>query len=162
MIPFGLTEKQFISRYQRELDQVVPTLIAALRELFLRTVDEDVKSANVEIFLDEYGAAPAIWIYFHGRNNRVDHMDQSLFAGRSLELPLPLSALAEFDEQYFVSLGDGEAEFSGLAIAGNTVKQWFAECWWKAGGWLYHLPVTLAVHDGIGDGEVIQLTEVTQ
>jgi hypothetical protein len=133
--------------------------IATLRDLFLRTVNGDVKTANVEIFLDEYGGAPTVWMYFHGQNNKVDQKDETLFAGRSLQLPLPLSALAEFDERYFVSLEDGEYEFPGLTLAGNAMKLWFAECWWKAGGWSYQLPSTLAVHDDLGDGNVIQLTE---
>lgn len=162
MIPFGLTESQFASRYRRELDRVASMVIATLRELFLRTVEGDVKTADVEIFLDEYGGAPTVWIYFHGRNNKVDHKDETLFAGRSLQLPLPLTALAEFDERYFVSLEDGEYGFPGLAMAGNAMKLWFAECWWKAGGWSYPLPSTVAVHDDFGDGNVIQLTEVAR
>jgi len=162
MVPFGLTESQFVSRYRRELDRVSSAIIAILRELFARAVNDDVKAAHVEVFLDEYGGEPAVWIYYRGENNKIDHKDTSLFAGRSLELLLPLAALAEFDERYFVSLEDGEVEFPGLTLAGNTIKSWFAECWWKAGGWAYSLPTTLAVHDDRGDGNVVNLTETAR
>lgn len=162
MVPFGLTESQFVSRYRRELDRVSSSVIATLRALFSRSVNDDVNVADVEVFLDEYGGAPSVWIYYRGENNKVDHKDESLFAGRSLELKLPLAALAEFDERYFVSDEDGEIEFPGLTLAANTIKSWFAECWWKAGGWAYALPTTLSVHDDRGDGNVIHLTEITR
>lgn len=159
MVPFGLTESQFVTRYRRELDRVSVSVIEILRSLFNRLVNDDVQTAHVEVFLDEYGGAPSIWIYYRGENNKVDHKDESLFAGRSLELQVPLSALADFDERYFLSLEDGDVEFPGLTLAGDTIKSWFAECWWKAGGWTYPLPTTLAVHDDWGDGNLINLTE---
>ncbi len=159
MVPFGLTESQFVSRYRRELDRVSATVIEILSSLFDRTVNDDVQTAHAEVFLDEYGGAPSIWIYYLGENNKVDHKDESLFAGRSLELQLPLSVLADFDERYFISLEDCDEEFPGLTLTGDTIKSWFAECWWKAGGWTYPLPTALAVHDGWGDGSVIKLTE---
>lgn len=159
MVPFGLTESQFVSGYRRELDRVAISVIETLRSLFNRAVNDDVETAHVEVFLDEYGGAPSIWIYYRGKNNKVAHNDESLFAGRSLELQLPFSALANFDERYFLSLEDGDVEFPGLALAGDTIKSWFAECWWKAGGWTYPLPTTLATHDDWGDGNLIIFTE---
>ena len=63
MIPFGLTQPQFSARYRRELDHVSPSVIALLRSLFTRPVNPDVQLANVEVFLDEYGGAPNVWIY---------------------------------------------------------------------------------------------------
>ena len=162
MIPFGLTQPQFSARYRRELDHVSSSVIALLRSLFTRPVNPDVQVSNVEVFLDEYGGAPNVWIHYRGKNNRVDHKSEELFAGRSLDLQLPLSALADFDERYFTSLENGEAEFPGLMLAANILKSWFAECWWKAGGWAYSLPTTVTVHDDRGDGNVIQLTEVAR
>jgi hypothetical protein len=159
MVPFGLTQPQFSARYQRELDRVSLSVIASLRTLFTRPINPNVQFAHSEIFLDEYGGAPSVYIYYRGENNKVDHKDETLFAGRSLDLELPLSALAEFDERYFISLEDGEREFPGLELAGNILKSWFSECWWKAGGWAYPLPTTVSVHDDWGDGNVIKLTE---
>ncbi|WP_078082673.1 hypothetical protein [Microbulbifer mangrovi] len=159
MVPFGLTESQFVSRYRRELDRVSVSVIETLRSLFKRVINDDVHTAHIEVFLDEYGSAPSIWIYYRGENNKVDHNDESLFAGRSLDLQLHLSALANFDERYFFSLEDGDLGFPGLALAGDCIKSWFAEIWWKAGGWVYPLPTTLAVHDDWGDGNLINLAE---
>lgn len=159
MVPLGLSEAQFSARYQRELGRASSATIGKLRGLFDRPVDGDVRSASVEIFLDDYGGAPSAYIYYRGENNKVDRKDQSLFPGRALDLELPLNALAEFDERYFLSLESGEYEFRGLFLAGNLLKAWLAECWWKAGGWAYSVPTRLWVHDDIGDGGVIQLTE---
>jgi hypothetical protein len=162
MVPFGLTQSQFSARYKRELDHVSPSVIALLCSLFTRPVNPDVQFANVEVFLDEYGGAPSVWIYYRGANNRVEHTNEALFAGRSLDLQLPLSELAEFDERYFLSLEDGDVEFPGLMLAANVLKSWFAECWWKAGGWTYSLPTTVKVHDDWGDGNIILLTEAAR
>lgn len=162
MVPFGLTESQFSARYLRELHRVSLSAITSLRALFLRPVNPDVQLAHVEIFLDEYGGSPSVYIYYRGENNKVDRSDETLFAGRSLDLQFPLSALAEFDERYFISLEDGDREFPGLMLSGNILKSWFSECWWKAGGWAYPLPTTVSIHDDWGDGEVIKLTETTR
>ena len=154
MVPFGLTEEQFCSRYRRELDRVAGRTITAVRTLFAQRANSDVQSADVEIFLDDYGGAPSVWIYYRGENNKVDHADPSIFPGRSMDLELPLNKLADFDERYFT--GD---EFRGLFLAANLMKAWFSECWWKAGGWTYPIAASLHVHDDLGDGAVIQLTE---
>lgn len=161
MIPFGLNESQFSVRYHRELDRVSSSVIATLRELLARPVNADVQTAHLEVFLDDYGGAPSVWIYYRGENNKVDRNDQALFAGRSIDLQFPLNALAEFDERYFISLEDGDVEFRGLFLAGNILKSWVAECWWKAGGWTYSVPTTLSVHDDRGDGSVIQVSEAS-
>jgi len=153
MVPFGLSEDSFCARYRRELDRAASVTIGHLRELFLREVEAGVSSANVEIFIGEDGAAPSLWIYYRGENNKVDHSDQRLFAGRSLDLNLPLSRLSDFDERYF------EEGFRGNFLAANLLKSWFAECWWKAGGWTYSIPTTLKVHDDLGDGNVVKLSE---
>ena len=152
-VPFGLSEASFCVRYRRELDRVSSATIAALRGLLQRAVEDGVGRAHVEIFIGEDGTAPSVWIYFSGENNKVDRSDQRLFAGRSVDLELPLARLSEFDERYF-----GE-DFRGNYLSANLLKAWFAESWWKAGGWAYTVPVTLKVHDDLGDGSVIRLTE---
>ena len=89
-----------------------------------------------------------------GKHNKVDALDPSLHAGRSLELSLGLEDTEAFDSRFFTN-----EKFGGLAIAANALKAWFSECWWKAGGWGYAVPVSLGVHDGHGDGKTIKLTE---
>jgi hypothetical protein len=156
VISFGLDEDQFVARYRSELDLISPSVIGLLRSLFKQEVNSDVEQAHVEIFLDDYGGAPAVWIYYRGRNNKVDRKDQSLFAGRSLKLALPLAGLGEFDERYFTG------DFRGLHLAASVLKPWLAECWSNAGGREYAIPTTLSVHDGFGDGKSIPLTDAAR
>jgi len=62
--------------------------------------------------------------------------------------------MPDFDEHYFES-----DAFPGIDLQAVTLRRWFAECWWKAGGWGYPLAVEIWIHDGFGDGERIILTE---
>jgi hypothetical protein len=155
MIPYGLTQEQFARRYRRWLDQASAKLIEELRALFASPLPSTVTSAEVQIFFDDEGrASPAAWIYFDGLNKKVDHEDTSIFPGRALRIQTRLGVMPDFDERYFES-----DEFPGVDLLANEFKEWFAGCWWKAGGWQYALPVEIAIHDGLGDGERIILTE---
>lgn len=93
-------------------------------------------------------------MYFQGENNKVDQADQSIFPGRSLEISTDSVQVEAFDEHYF-----SDPEFAGTDLMANILKAWFAECWWKAGGWSYAVPATVWVHDGLGDGQSIELSE---
>lgn len=143
MVPFGLTQDQFASMYQRKLDGLSDQAINVLRDLLAVPIGRGVDEAHLEIFPDEYGEAPSVWMYWRGKNNKVDHADSSLFPGRSLELHLGLKGLADIDEQYFV----GPDEFPGLQMTVLLMSRWLSEAWWKAGGWAYPVPTTLSAHD---------------
>ncbi|MGY0505413.1 hypothetical protein [Luteimonas sp. e5] len=143
MVPYGLTEEQFSAMYQRKLDRLSDGAIRVLRELHALPIGDGVDEAQIEIFPDEYGGAPSAWAYWRGKHNKVDHKDQSIFPGRSLELKLGLEALADIDEQYFLD----PDQFPGLRLSALLLSRWLAESWWKAGGWGYTLPTTLSVHD---------------
>ncbi|WP_447590915.1 hypothetical protein [Aquipseudomonas campi] len=154
-IPFGLSQEQFRQRYQRCLGRASAHLIQQLRELITRPVPSTINAAQVQIFLEEEGQRrPSIWVYFQGENNKVDPADQSIFPGRSLEISTGLVRMDAFDEHYF-----SDPEFAGTDLIANILKAWFAECWWKAGGWSYAVPATVWVHDGLGDGQSIELSE---
>ena len=154
MVPFGLTEAQFATRYRRCLDRAAPRLIKSLRNLFTAPVSEAVAEAEVQIFLGDDGMeAPSAWIYYQGTNNKVDASDPNIFAGKSLELICLAEDVDDFDENYYSD------EFRGAHLIGGIVKTWLAECWWKAGGWTYPVPVTVWVHDDFGDGNSIELSE---
>lgn len=153
MVPFGLTEAHFATRYRRILEKVSDSSIARIRSVLQLPVPPTVLAANVEVFMGEDGSAPSAWIYFRGENNRVDSVDPTIFPGRSMDLALDLAGLACFDDRYF----DAEL-FPGTCIAANVTKTWLAECWWKAGGWSYTVPTTLSVHDDYGDGTIVELS----
>lgn len=155
MIPFGLTRQQFVKRYRAILDREGHRLIDELRQLLMRDVPDSVTAAEAEIFLDVEGeAAPTAGIYYDGKDKKVDHSDPAIFPGKVIELFIGISGLDQFDPRYFTQL-----DFGGMDMAADLVKAWFAECWWKAGGWTYSCPVRVAVHDDYGDGESILLTE---
>jgi len=154
MIPFGLNEDQFVKRYRGCLDRVSSGFIKSLQELFSKPVPETVTEAEVQIFLGDDGMeAPSAWIYYQGKNNKVDSSDPSIFPGKSLELPSFLQKMEDFDEEYY------SEEFGGTYLIANISKAWLAECWWKAGGWSYPVPVKVWVHDEFGDGDSIDLSE---
>jgi len=155
MVPFGLSHEQFLSRYRRCLDKTAPRFITEIRALLSLAVPATVKDAEVQIFMGDDGLdSPSTWIYFTGENNKVDNSDLSVFPGRSKEIPCGLENMEEFEESYFTDEG-----FDGLTLAANALKAWVAECWWKAGGWSYPIPVSVVVHDGFGDGKSIALSE---
>lgn len=155
MVPFGLSKTQFQTRYRRCLEKASKHLINELRALFTLPVPDTVLSAEVQIFFGEDGLeTPSAWIYYSGDNNKVDNNDPTIFAGRAMELSVGLEKMDAFHEDYFL-----DEDFDGLAIAANTTQAWFAECWWKAGGWSYAVPVVAWVHDGFGDGNGIELSE---
>lgn len=156
MIPFGLTEKQFIIKYRKCLDKSARFFINELCQLFTKKIPQTVSHAEVEIFLNDDNDAvisDAV-IYYLGENNKVDQSDQAIFAGRVINLPFCIEKIALFDPKYF-----DEKFFDGKNLIADTFKMWFAECWWKAGGWTYSIPVKLHVHDDFGDGTIINLTE---
>jgi hypothetical protein len=138
-----MNQEQFTSMYQRKLDRLSDQAIRTLSDLIAVPIAHDVDEAHLEIFLDEYGGAPSVWAYWRGKNNKVDHVDQSLFPGRSLELDLGVEGLIDIDEKYFVEPDD----FPGLRLTALLLSRWIAESWWKAGGWSYPVPASLAIHD---------------
>jgi hypothetical protein len=148
MIPFGLTPEQFSQRFLKSLKYLSNRSIQNVRGLLNEPILPAVRQVELQVFVDaeNYGS-PSIWLYLVGDNMKTSE--------NSRELSLRLDNLEEVDERYFTNF-----DFGGASIMANVLKTWFAECWWKAGGWNYKVPVMLDVHDGHGDGQVIQLTEV--
>lgn len=154
MIPFGLNKEQFTSRYLRCLDRSSKPLIDTLKQLHVKEIPETVEEAEVQIFLGQDGMdAPSVWIYYQGKNTKIDKVDPSIFPGKSLEI-INVNEIDDFDEEYYTN-----EDFSGVNIIADIVKQWFAESWWKAGGWSYSIPTSVWVHDDFGSGGCIKLSE---
>lgn len=154
MIPFGLSPEQFRERYRRDLQRAAPGVIQHLRETLRQPLEEGLRDGEIQLFLGEDGRdAAEAWLYLNGASNRVDASDPRLFPGKALDLALGLGHAPDFDEAYFA---DG---FGGVDLLADTLQAWFAECWWKAGGWAWPIPLWLHVHDGFGDGRGIALTE---
>ena len=141
-LPEGLPEKVIRDAYVKELTRHSSQLIQEVRDFINTAVDDDVKDATVEVFPDEYGDGyVSIGFYFRGPTTK--HVK---FADYANDLPLIDTQAYNEDDIYVADL------------VVDLVKQWFAESWYKAGGWDYPLAVTLYGHDGFGNGEVIDLT----
>ncbi|GAL07250.1 hypothetical protein JCM19237_4666 [Photobacterium aphoticum] len=156
MVPFGLSTEQFSMKFLRSLDKIAPNFIEELKSLFLLPVPETVSEAEVQIFLGDDGMeTPSAWIYFHGKNNKVDSSDPTIFPGKSREILHGSYDIPPFDEEYYF-----DEDFGGVYLIANITKRWLAECWWKAGGWEYPIPVKVWVHDEFGDGSSIDLSKL--
>jgi hypothetical protein len=142
-LPKGMPLQSIQRAYIKEIERHSNELISEIKSFLSKTADSDFKSAHIEIFPDEYGeGCTSIGLY--------------LFSNVSKHIPLAqyLNDLPIIDID-----DDPEENIPGLIV--DIVKQWFAECWWKAGGWDFPIPVVLSGHEGFGNGELIQLTSCT-
>jgi len=130
----------------RSLDGLSDQSVQCIRDFLRQPLSAAVLSVEFQLFVDaeNYGA-PSIFAYFIGDNLKTSE--------RSCEIPLNLNELEELDDRYFTDF-----KFGGVNLIADVLKSWFAECWWKAGGWEFGVPVVLDVHDGFGDGRRVQLT----
>lgn len=139
--------------YEKSLQQLSDTLIAQIHEFIMRPVESDVVEAEFQIFPDENcDQESSIWMYFSGANNRVDSNDDRLFAGRSLEFFSNFSSLPALDLEEYENF-----DYANTLV--SLIQDWFSECWWKAGGWYYPIPVVIAGHEGFGNRDATQLTQ---
>lgn len=150
MIPYGRGPEQYSAMYRRQLERVSAEAIEAFRDLLARDVPQDVDEASVVIFIEDHAGTPNAWMYFTAEHNRVDPKDESIFPGRSMELKLGLQSLSRIDERYF-----DPDQFPGIELALPLLRGWLSECWWKAGGWDYPVPVLLSLHDFGTTGRVV-------
>ncbi|WP_188150707.1 hypothetical protein [Teredinibacter waterburyi] len=142
ILPNGLGEDVIARAYKKELARHQPQLIGEIKQFLAEPISEDIKGAYAEIFPDEYGDGyVGIGLYLEAIT--IKHIG---FADYVRDLPsIDVFAYQEND----VSIPD---------LVVNLVKQWFAESWFKAGGWDYPLAIDVNGHDGFGDGESIVLT----
>ena len=140
--------------YLDELNKISDTLIGKIN-IFIKTVpQESVESAEFQVFPDEdCEGESSIWMYFDGKNKKIDRNDESLFAGKSVEFFTEFASLPTLDlDQY------EELDYADMLV--DLIVRWFAECWWKAGGWYYPVHVEILGHDGFGSVDKIELTEI--
>ena len=159
-IPFCLTQSQFAQRFRAMLDKHSADLLVEIRALLSLPIGDGVTSASIVIFMDEFGErGPSFGLYFDGPNRRIDSSDDSIFPGRAMAIAEYIEELYEqeqFAPQYF-----SDKDFGALDLQTNITKAWFAEWWWKAGGWDYPVPVDITAHNDFGDGNDIHLAPGT-
>jgi len=146
-LPPNIPSEKVAGIFRDSLEKMSDGLIEQIHGFIERPVANDVDAAEFQIFPDEYcDGASSIWMYFSGANNKVDSTDDRLFAGRSLEFLSDFSALPTLDLE---SYEDFDYTNSLLGL----IQDWFSECWWKAGGWYYPVPVMIMGHEGFGNRE---------
>ena len=152
MIPFGLAEPQIKQRYLNFLEANSLALIKHLQQLFAMPLQNDVLSAEVQIFIQEDRMEiPEIWIYYSGIQNKISATPaEQIYAGQSFEIKIDFKKTFALAVEYYQN-SHYHHIFADLA------KQWFAICWWKACGWQYTIPCQVHAHD-YGDANTIQLT----
>lgn len=141
-LPDDLSEKVIANAILGELNKHSKQLIDEISEFTKQLIPKGVHSATVEVFPDEYGDGfVEIGFYFAGDVNT--HI---VFAEYANDLPL-------------VDTLSYEDKFSIPDLVVDLIKQWFAESWWKAGGWQYPIPILLYGHEDFGNGSSIKLTK---
>lgn len=128
--------------YLKELDRHSARLIGEIKDFLLIPISDDVTSATAEVFPDEYGDGyTSIGLYLAGKTTK-----HTPFAEYVNDLPL-------------IDVESYEEDISIPDLVVDHVKQWFAECWWKACGWEYELPLEIYGHESFGNGNSIKLTK---
>ncbi len=56
----------------QELQKISDVLIEQLHEFINVALEESVESAEIQAFPDEYCEGDSIWMYFDGKNKKVD------------------------------------------------------------------------------------------
>lgn len=150
-LPPNIPIEKVAGIYRGSLGTLSDALIEQIHEFITKPVEPDVAEAEFQIFPDEYcDQASSIWMYFSGKNNRINHMDDSLFPGRSLEFYSDFSSLPTLDLEAYQ-----DYDYANTLV--GLVQDWFSECWWKAGGWYYPVPVSIVGHEGFGNRDATLL-----
>ena len=152
-LPASVPKEKLPGIYRDRLDKLSDGLIDHLHQFIQKPLEPGVENARILVFPDEYGEnISSIWMYFEGRNQKVDSEDDRLFAGRTLELFSDFSSLPDMDLAVY-----RELNFVDTLV--DLIAAWFAECWWKAGGWYYPIPVEIIGKNGFGTCESIFLSK---
>ncbi len=145
-LPNGMPMDAIERVYIKELARYSNQLIKEIKTFLQQPLAEDITTSSVEIFPDEDGDGYiSIGLYLKGE--QTTHV---AFVDEVKDLPL-------VDVEYYRE----EEEESIPDLVVDLIQQWFAECWWKAGGWDFKIPMNVYGHDGFGSGNVIKLTSET-
>ena len=142
-LPFDKLSGILDSAIREETDK----LIQILENLQSEPLETNVENVHFEAFIpfspDDPG--PTIWFYLDGKNKLVGSEKPGFYAGNAWEIMVPndVPSYDDKDSNHFF-----DSDYSN--ILADIVVKWFAECWWKAGGWKYPVPATICVHEDAG------------
>lgn len=139
-MPIDAIERVYIKELHRYSDQ----LINEIKQFLHTPMIDNVTSGTVEVFPDEDGdGVLSIGLYLKAELTHYIPFTEDV-------KDLPMIDVSAYEEESLV----------GLIV--DLTQQWFAESWWKAGGWDYSLPLMVYGHDGFGSGDLIKLTSITK
>lgn len=140
-LPSGMSVESLNRVYINELDRHSDSLIDEISFFLAKPISVDVTEVSIQVFPDEYGDGyTSVGLYLHGEVTK--HTPFAEYVN-----DLPLIDVASYQED--ISIPD---------LVVDLVKQWFAESWWKAGGWNYQVSATIGSAD-FGNGNITQLTK---
>jgi len=142
-LPDGLPEDTIEKVFREELERHSNTLIDEIKDFLNKPPSEQVTEASAEVFPDQYcDGYTGIGLYLKDKTTK--HYP---FAKFVRDLPY-VDVDIYMEEDIYVP-----------DMVVDLVKTWFSECWFKAGGWDFPLPLEIIGHDGFGNGRAIKLTK---
>lgn len=142
-LPNGLPEDAIENVFREELEKHSNTLIDEIKEFLSAPLSDQVIEGSVEVFSDEYcDGYTGIGLYL--KEKATKHYP---FADYVRNLP-GIDVHSYMEEDIYIP-----------DIVVDLVKDWFSECWFKAGGWDFPLALEISGHDGYGNGRAIKLTK---
>lgn len=154
VVPFVLDRVQLAARYRGLLDRRSDALVTLLRTVVPDPVPDGVTGVEVGVFTEDGDGrwAPAVWLAWTGPAPRLTAVDDGVHAGASRSLGFDLTDVAAFDPRYL------DDAFGGATVLADVLTAWFAECWWKSGGWDAPVAAELVQRDGPDAGRTVRLS----
>lgn len=143
-------KKQFQEDVRKYLDRLTDQLIPVLKQLVEYSYVPEVKSLDFEVFCDGFTYGFPVRAYFMDEDN-CEHF---IYINGQAQYPCPINPdlleiervyPAELEEMYFQQ----DEDLDIFTVAGETLINWFVECWEKAGGLSFPLQAHIALHDDI-------------
>jgi len=152
-IPLEKLDALFLSELEEDSD----SMIEIITDLIEKPLEKNVENAEFLVFVPQFvdEGSHSVQFYLDGKNKLVGSDKPGLYAGNSLRFyeNFDLSNFSENDEERF-------DKYNYPDKIADIIMRWFAECWWKAGGWKYPVPVTIASRSVFGSIEPIRLTRL--
>ena len=151
--PNTLTPSELQTAYRQELDRFTSGLIGEIGAVLSVPPDPGETHAAIEVFPDEQGdGRVSIGMHFHGISPQLGDMSQSLGGSRHFSFGRCVRDMPRIDVQHY------QRTISVPDMTVIQIKEWFADCWRKAGGENYPLRVELFGHEDFGDGKAVVLS----
>jgi hypothetical protein len=143
-------KEQFQEEVREYLDRLTDRIVPVLKQLVEYSYVPAVKSLDFEVFCDSFAYAFPVRAFFMDEDNS----EYFIYVDGKAQYPCPVDPglleiegvyPAELEEMYFQQ----DEDLDIFTIAGETLIDWFAECWKEAGGLSFPLQAHIALHDDV-------------